>query len=194
MTSAQNTIKHYVGDLSAVIRHVSEALDRHSKDDHLIRLSGATAVIENASTVLKRQLAAMEYHSNSIGGTGLGGAVKETVTSVTGFLTGLYGTLRGETVSRMLRDDYTGLSFVLICTEMLHTTALAVGDSRTADLTRQHIHELPPVIKALSALVPFAVVADIAADKVPISFAQAATAAAQTHVDAWQNETSPSTR
>jgi hypothetical protein len=86
----------------------------------------------------------------------------------------------------MLRDDYTGLSFVLVCTEMLHATAVAVGDARTADLTRQHINELPPVIRSVSALVPYAVVADIAADKVPIAEPNAAALACETHTEAWR--------
>lgn len=191
MTTAQNTTQHYVGDLIAVIRHVAEAMERHAKDDRLARITGAGATINSATTVLRRQLAGLEFHAHGIGGTGVTGAVKEAVTSVTGFLTGLYGTLRGETASRMLRDDYTGLSFVLICTEMLHATALAIGDDRTADLTRQHIRELPPVIKSISALVPYAVVADVGADRVPIANPDAAEMCIRVHSEAWHDATAP---
>lgn len=186
MTTDQHTVQQYLGDLIAVVRHVGEAIDRHARDDRLSRIHNAGPAVREASVVLKRQLAAMEYHAKTIGGTGVTGTIKEAVTSVTGFLTGLYGTMRGEPASRMLRDDYTGLSFVSICTSMLHTTALAVGDARTADLTRQHLDELPPVIMAISGLVPYAVVADLGADHVPIADAGAAAQGAADQNAAWR--------
>jgi len=64
----------------------------------------------------------------------------------------------------MLRDDHTALSFVTVCTTMLHTTALALNDSATAALTLRHIQEYPPLIMALGELLPHAVVAELIAD------------------------------
>ena len=191
MPTGHDTVQRYLGDLIAVVRHVSEAVERHSRDDALNRVVGGAAVVTNASDVLKRQLSALEYHATTIGGVGMAGVIKEAVTSLSGFLTGLYGSIRGEAASRMLRDDYTGLSFVSMCTAMLHTTALAVGDDRTADLTRQHLDELPPVILAISELVPHAVVADLAADRVPIVDPDAPTLAIKHLIDSWR--TQPST-
>lgn len=167
-------------------RHVGEAVARHAKDDRVHRIAGAGAVIDNASAVLQRQLAVLERHGKAIGGTGWAGAAKDSLTAVTGFFTGLYGTLRGEAASRMLRDDYTGLSFLLVCTQMLHTTALAVGDATTADLCRRHIQEIAPIIIAINGVLPRAVVADVGADRVPIANPHAADEAAREHAEAWR--------
>jgi len=116
--------------------------------------------------------------------------IKDMLGTVTGALAGLYGKMRGETAARMLRDDYTALSFVTACTTMLHTTALALDDSATSALTLRHIQEYPPLIMALSELLPHAVVADLAADKVPIVNPSAAEEAIRNLSDSWHGASS----
>ncbi len=188
MTTPEQTIQQYLGDLIAVIQHVASALSAQDHDDGLARVPGAGAAIMQTEQVLIRHRAALEDRVKRIGEAGgvtMGGAIKDAVTSVMGTLAGIYGKARGETASRMLRDDYAAMNFVTVCTTMLHTTALALGDTVTADLTRQQFHEYPPLIMALGDLVPHAVVADLIADKVAVADIAAAEHAVRHVHEAW---------
>lgn len=187
MANATDTLRGYIADLISVLRHTCEAVERQSNDSNVCRVSGASRVVQDINQMLRRQLTALEQRQQSLGGSGMVGTVKEAVTSVTGFITGLYDKMRSETASRALRDDYTALNFIYLCTGMLHTTALAVRDVQTAELTRQNMDELPPRIMALHGLVPHAVVADLGADGVPISDAQAADTAVRSMENAWRS-------
>ena len=192
MTPNQETVREYLGDLIAVLNHVSTAVTVQLKDDGLMRVPHATHVIQHTSEVLLRQRITLENYVKTVGGVTVGGGLKDVLTTVAGALAGLYGKARGETASRMLRDDYTALSFVSICTTMLHTTALAVNDSDVAEITRQHMMDYPPLIMAISELVPDAVVADLAADKAVISNHSAAEQAGANLKDSWRHASSAS--
>ncbi len=154
MATGQDTVKSYIGDLIAALRHVFGAIEKQCDNTDLARIDGAKKAVTNIHGTLSRQIASLEVRADDMGGTGAMGAVKDAVTSVTGFVTGLYGSMRGETASRLLRDDYAALTFVSVCTAMLHTTALAVGDAATAQLTRQNLNDFPPLIMALNDLLP----------------------------------------
>lgn len=188
MTGQAQTIRQYLGDLIAVIDHVAKAM---SAQDHVSRFAavpGAASLIERTESVLVRHRAALESRVNSMGegnGVTLGGAIKDAVTTIAGSLAGLYGKTRDETASRMLRDDYTALNFLAVCTTMLHTTALALNDSVTADLTRQHLHDYPRLVMDLNDLVPHAVVADLLASKVAVTQGDAARQAVAHVHEAW---------
>ncbi len=181
----EETVRSYLGDLIAVLDHVSKAVGKQAGDDDFRRIAHAGRVIDNLNSVLIRHHADLEAHVKAMGGTNAGGVLKDMLGTVTGALAGLYGKMRGETAARMLRDDYTALSFVTACTTMLHTTALALNESATAALTLRHIQEYPPLIMALSELLPHAVVADLAADEVPVVNAGAAEEAIRNLNDSW---------
>jgi len=181
----EETVRSYLGDLIAVLDHVSKAVGKQAGDDDFRRIAHAGRVIDNLNSVLIRHHADLEAHVKAMGGTNAGGVLKDMLGTMTGALAGLYGKMRGETAARMLRDDYTALSFVTACTTMLHTTALALNESATAALTLRHIQEYPPLIMALSELLPHAVVADLAADEVPVVNAGAAEEAIRNLNDSW---------
>jgi len=181
----EETVRSYLGDLISVLDHVSEAVAKQASNDEVRRIAQAGRVIDNLNSVLIRQRADLEAHVKAMGGTSGGGVLKDVLGTVTGALAGLYGKMRGETAARMLRDDYTALSFVTVCSTMLHTTALALNDSATAALTLSHIQEYPPLIMALSELVPHAVVADLAADKALVVNLAAAEEAIRNLNDSW---------
>lgn len=183
----ETTVRGYLDDLIAVVHHVSGATERQSVNDTLTEFPAAHLVVRKVNEVLKRHLAALEDHAKAGGGQGPQGVLKELVTSVTGFAAGVYGAMRGETASRMLRDDYTALSFVTICTGMLHTTALSVGDSSTAALTQKHLAELAPLVLAVHDLIPASVLADLERDKVSIMNSSAAEITVRQMKSAWQS-------
>lgn len=181
----EETVRSYLGDLIAAVDHVSQAVSKQAGDDDLRRVANAGSVIDNLHLVLVRQHTDLQAHLKAMGGATGGGVLKDVLATATGALAGLYGKLRGETASRVLRDDYTAMSFLTACTTMLHTTALALGDTATGQLTLRHMQEYPPLIMALSELVPHAVVADLRRDKVAIAIPDAADQAVRHLSDTW---------
>lgn len=192
MASERETIRSYTADLLAGVRHVLSAVERQTKDEHVDRIARAGATVRGIHTLLTRQSNALERHLEFMGGKGVMGTVKDAVTAVTGTVAGAYDKVRGETASRALRDDYTALHFIFIATSMLHTTAIALGDGQTAELTSQHMQELPPAILALQEVTLHAVVADLGADKTPIHQPDAGTLAFDQSTDAWRGASSGS--
>ena len=164
MKKGYDIVRGYTADQIAAHRHVLEAITRHAEDPSLSKVPGASVVIARAVEMLAAHIKLLDARVTALGGQGPVGGLKEAVTSVTGFLTGLYGQVRGETASRMLRDDYTGINFLLVCTTMLHTTARAFNDEQTTDVTSIIMRDLPGVLMTLQDLVPEAVVIDLAAD------------------------------
>jgi hypothetical protein len=164
MKNPSDTVRGYVTDMMGAHRHVLEAVTRHAEDPSLAKVPGAQATIARIVSVLDSQHRLLEARAQQLGGAGAMGGIKEAVTSVTGFLTGLYGQVRGETASRMLRDDYTGLNFLLVCATMLHTTSTALGDAETTSVCSTIVRGLPPLLMDLQELVPRAVVRDLAED------------------------------
>lgn len=182
----EETIRSYIGDLIAVVDHVAEALAKQAGDNDLRRVPRVGGVIDSARLVLVRHQADLQAHVKSMGGASGGGVIKDMLSSAAGVAAGLYGKMRGETVSRIIRDDYTALSFLTACTTMLHTTALALNDTATADMTRRQLNDYPPLIMALSELLPHAVVADLGSDDISVVSPGAADQAAQDAGDAWR--------
>lgn len=182
-----DVLRHYTADLLAVLRHCHTAVVRHAEDDQLKRIANAGPVLRDVDIVLNRQITALDKHLEDLGGGGAVGAMKETATSVSGFLTGVYGKIRGEKASRMLRDDHAALSFICTCATMLHATALAVGGPATANLIQAFIREYPRLIMAVGDLVPYAVIADLGADGVPIHNSQGGVEAVRALQNAWRS-------
>jgi hypothetical protein len=180
------TVCRYLGDLIAVHTHVGEAVARHAKDERVFRIANGRAVMERADAVLKKHLEELEAYAKTSGGVGAMGMIKEAITSMTGFVTGLYGTIRGEAASRMFRDDYTGISFVMICTQMLHTTARAVGEVTISAMLLRHMEELAEVIMEINGVLPYAVMADLGTDGEPIMNPHAGEEAAREQTQAWK--------
>jgi hypothetical protein len=163
-TDTRDNLRPYVADMSAVITHIQEAVERQKNDDDFKQIPQALEVVTRLDTVLKSQAQALESHLEKFPGGGVAGAVKSTVTGVLGAFAGLYDKVRSETASRGLRDDYTALSLAAISYTMLHTSALALGDGTTADLALRGLKEIAPIIMQLSEVVPHAVVRELAAD------------------------------
>ena len=185
-TTREEIVRSYLGDLIAVLDHVSQAVATQAKDEDLRRIAHSGLVIDKISAILIRQHAELEAHVKVLGGANGGGVLKDMLGTVAGALAGLYGKMRGETACRMLRDDHTAITFVTVCATMLHTTALALNDSQTAALTLRHIREYPPLIMDLSELLPHVVVADLALDKSLAVNPDAAEEAIRNLKDSWR--------
>ena len=67
--------------------------------------------------------------------------------------------VRGETLPKNLRDDYTALSLASIGYVMLHTTALSLGDDKVGEIAHEHLQNHARSLIAVHNLVPLGVVA-----------------------------------
>jgi hypothetical protein len=182
MAERTKTVNKYIGDLIAVQRHCSEALDRQLSSAFVKQDPGVEEAVRHAQAVLSSQVRELESRLERLEG---GGKWKEAVTSVTGFLAGIYGKLRGEALSRALRDDFAALHFVYVCQTMLIATAAACDDAATAELVRGQQRELPPLILKIADCIPAVVVSELEEDGVPVTDRHAAEQAVQAAHDAW---------
>lgn len=164
-TSQQNTVTKYLGDLLAATRHVKEAFQNQLEASFMTGDAGAREAVSAAHDVLSSQIVDLEHRLVELDA---GGTWKQTVTTITGVLAGLYDRLRSEQLARALRDNYTALCFVHICQTMMLTTAAGCGDTGTAELVRQHQRHLPPLIMKMAERVPAAVVHSLESDQVPL--------------------------
>lgn len=160
---ALDALTGYATDLVGVYRHTAEALKRHEASTALDGVSGAKAVIRESITVLEGGIHTLEARITALGGS-TSAVVKDAILSVTGFFTGLYGQVRSEAPSRMLRDDVTALQFCMTCTNMLHATALAQREQQTGEAMHRLQERFPRLIMQMGALIPQAVLRDLIAD------------------------------
>jgi glycerol-3-phosphate dehydrogenase len=161
MTDNLETLRPYVADMSAVTKHIQEAVERQINDDDFKKIPQASALVGRLATVLNRQTQSLDSHLQKFPGGGVAGAVKNTVTGVLGAVAGLYDKVRTETVSRGLRDDYTALNLAAISYSMLHTSALGLGEKATAEIALAGLKELTPFIMQLTEVVPQAVLQEL---------------------------------
>jgi len=164
MKDSRETLRPYIADMAAVVKHIEEAVARQQNDDDFKKLPQALDLVNKLDTVLKRQAQQLESHLEKFPAGGVAGAVKSTVTGVLGAVAGLYDKVRSETVSRGLRDDYTALNLAAISYTMLHTSGLALNESATADLALRGLKELTPLIMQLVEVIPHAVVNELSQD------------------------------
>lgn len=57
-------------------------------------------------------------------------------------------------ISKMLQDDYAALNHVTISNTLLHTLALALGETDVAKLSLTHLENLAPLVVRVGDLVP----------------------------------------
>lgn len=163
-TDTQNdNLRMYVNDTAAMAKHIEGAFAQQKEDKDVAAHATARQLIERMHVTLAAQRKAMEAHAEEVG-SGVGAALKEAVTSITGALAGLYGKVRKHPLSRILRDNYTALSLATVAYEMLHTTALGLGQKALADTALKHLKEIAPLIMAVTKIIPEVVLQELAAD------------------------------
>ncbi len=130
----QKTIADYVGDMVALESHIEEALDRQlteTKDD-----PQAHAAVQRFHDMVKSNRDALKQYQQEVGSTA-GNPIIAAGASLLGVAAGVIDKIRTEGISKSLRDDYTAFNHACIGYTMLHVTALALGDRRTADLAER---------------------------------------------------------
>ena len=153
------TIRGYVNDMLAVERDLHGMLRRHRDDAHMKQYPTASRLMAEAEEIVDRHMEAIEQCADRLGGQSV---VKKAAGAAMGAVGAVFEKMRDDRASRMLRDDYTALNFASMCYEMLHTTALAVGDNTVAQLALQHMKDYTPIIVELADTVPEVVVRELA--------------------------------
>ncbi len=184
---AQKTIAGYLADMTALLNHIESSVKRQVDTQDVKRAPTAHRVVVALHSALQTQIAGVSSRLDTLDAGGAKSA-KSAASNLLGAIAGFYDTLRSDTASRMLRDDYTALSLASICYGMLHTTALALNDDETAQLAIDNQATLNRFIIELSRVVPEAVVADLSPDH-PETDASAAARATENIRRAWTVET-----
>lgn len=154
-----NLVASYAADQFAAVQHTLKAVAQHVESEEVQALPELRSVLSRLHTTLEAQARGLEMHlEREFDGKGFEGALKDAVTNISGFLAGIYGKMRGETASRMVRDDITAVNFLATCYSMLYATAVSFNHQKTATLASTHLHQLTPIVIELSRVVPSVVV------------------------------------
>lgn len=169
MTNALNskqldTLRNYVSDMLALEKHVLEAVKRQSTDERTRLHPEALAIVSKIEGVLRGHISETEQHLGSLGGDSAQ-PFKEAVSTIAGVAAGFIDQVRSaNTVSKILRDNYSALSLDAIGYTMLHTTGLALKSPTTADLALRHLKDISPLIVQISEVIPLVVAKELADD------------------------------
>lgn len=158
--STPGALRQYVNDMSALDKHILEALERQYDDARVKADAKVYDFVGKSKSLFQRHGNELATHVARLG-SGVGDTVKSAVTGALGAFAGLYDKVRKDPVSRMLRDDYVAFNLASISYTMLHTTALAFRDQPLADLALSQLKELTPLIIHANEIVPPAVAAEL---------------------------------
>jgi ferritin-like metal-binding protein YciE len=161
-------LQQYVSDMLALERHIHEAVSRQKHDATVQKHPQASSLINRIEETLDEHIEHLEQHIELLGGE-VTKPIKDAVSAVAGVAAGLYDKVRSEQISKMLRDDYTALGLAAISYTMLHTTGLAMGDPRTADIALRHLTHWTPLITEISEVIPSVVTKELADNGATVS-------------------------
>jgi ferritin-like metal-binding protein YciE len=154
-----DTLRGYVNDMLAVERDIHAAFRRHKEDRGAKTYPEAARVLQQIEDRVDAHVASLQRCLERLGDGE--STLKAAVGAVLGAVAGVYGKLRDDRVSRMLRDDYTAICFACVCYEVLHTTALALGHDEVAKLALEHLRDYAPAVMALGEVVPTVVTKEL---------------------------------
>lgn len=158
MADAKNVLQKYVSDMLALEGHIAQAIDKQVKanadnPEVSAKYAAFTTTLKSHHDTLASRLDALGGAANS--------PVKEGVAAVLGVAAGLLDKFRSEEVSKEFRDDFTALSLSLVSYQMLHTTALALGDQQTAELAAGNAKDNARFVREIERFLPGVVVKEL---------------------------------
>jgi ferritin-like metal-binding protein YciE len=159
--SVNETIADWVGDIVALESHVEEAMDHQLE----IKTPNETLkqTIQTFHDTIKASKERAVAYQEQYGSTPASGVLK-TGAELLGKAAGLIDKMRKDTVAKALRDDYTAYNHVAIAYTMLHTTAMALGDTATEAFAEQGLRTYAGMIQEINSVMPLAVVEDLKAN------------------------------
>lgn len=187
MKNPTQVLNTYLTDMHAVEEHIAEALERQLSGDAIKKYPEANRVVTALHATLERHTDALKAKVEANEGGNLKGALKEALGDALGFAAGLYDKVRRDTVSRMIRDDYTATSLAAISYHMLHTTALGLKNDEVASMALRHLKDLTPHLVDLSKVVCHVVAKELA-DEDKIFDGTVGAQAVRNTQEAWSGE------
>jgi hypothetical protein len=157
----QNTIADYVGDMVALTDHIEEALDRQltmSKDS-----PQAAPAIQRFHDMVKANRDELKAYQQEVGTTA-GNPIIDAGAALLGKAAGVIDKIRTEGVSKALRDDYTAFNHACIGYTMLHATALALGDQRTATMAAKGLRGFASAVQEINHIMADVVIWELEKD------------------------------
>jgi ferritin-like metal-binding protein YciE len=186
MSDRLDLLQKYVGDMHATEKHILEAIERQAESDEAAAQPDAQDFFNRTVAVLREHTSHLDRHLETLGGSA-SSTVKDAVTGALGFAAGLIDQVRDQAVSKMLRDDYTALNMACVSYTMLHTTALALNDSKTAEIALLHLKHLTPLVTEINKLTPLVVVRELMDDADAVDGSAGERAVSNTQ-EAWDAE------
>lgn len=169
---SKKTIADYVGDMVALEAHIEEALDRQlqvAKDSPVAR-----EAIQRFHDSVKASRDAMRQYQEQVGSTGPKPLVQAGA-ALLGKAAGIIDKIRTEGVTKSLRDDYTAFNHAAIGYTLLHVTAVALGDQRTASLAEKGLKTYSGMVQEINHLIADVAIEELRKDGHQLDDAQAAT-------------------
>jgi len=159
----KDSLKTYTSDLLALETHFLNAVKKQKssesiKDEIVIDLlHELDKMVSKNTKELESYLESTEGKTNS--------DIKSKLASFAGSVAGLIDNARSDTVSKIVRDNYTALSMITVGYTMLHTLALANDDESLAEISENHLKECTNMVTEISKVVPLAVANELIDDK-----------------------------
>jgi len=161
-TSTPDVIIDWVGDIVAIESHIEEALDRQL-DLKPGSTDVAAAIQHFHDTVRDSKKRAVAYQE-SIGETAGAGVIQKGA-EILGKAAGLIDKVRKDTPTKALRDDYVAFNLAAVSYTLLHTTAMALADTKTEEFAAQGLKTYATLIGKVNNVLPRAAVDDLIANK-----------------------------
>ncbi len=163
MSNRLDLITKHLADMTAVEKHVLEAVQRQRENDTVRNHIDVNTALIEAERVLNEHVDHLTRLSEEYGGDSEN-LLKKAITAAAGVAAGLYDQVRTDTMTRMLRDDYTAFSLIAMSYTAMHSFGLAIGEKKIADVALMHLKHVTPVLVEISKLVPITTVLETATD------------------------------
>ncbi len=161
MAARNDLITKHIADISALEKHILEAVQRQRESEAVKSNVDVNRVVMDVERVLTSHIASLDTLAASYDGEGEAG-FKKALLAAAGMAAGLYDRLRESELTRDLRDDYTALSLATMGYTAMHAFALGITEPRLADLAGRHLADLTPLLIELSKLIPVTTITDLA--------------------------------
>lgn len=178
------TLADWLGDVVTLEGHIEEAMDRQLTLKPVSQET-AEAIRRFHDTVRDSKYRAEDFQKQ-MGATG-GHPIVKGAGELLGVAAGLIDKVRKDSVSKALRDDYVAYNMAAMSYTMLHSTALALEDQKTADFAEQGLITYAALVQDVNELIPKVVLEDLVEnDEVPVANAAIVDSARSTIQRAWK--------
>lgn len=157
-------LQDYTTDLYALLKHTQKVV-KTQKSSSKVTNSKAVDLLHDIDVALTNQLNEFDAMDDLLN-EGTVTTVKEKLATVAGSLAGLMDTQREDSVSKMLRDDYTALSMIASGYTMLHTAALGAGEDKLAEFTTTSLTTIAALITETSRIMPHIVANELDVEQI----------------------------